>query len=225
MLITLENINKKEALRYLGYGNNTPNKKISSIVDECEKQLLSIMQPKFLYSIFDIAIKSDCIEVIDTNLILKGNDIINHLEGCSNLAIMCCTLSFGVDKLIRQYQVSDMTRAVICDSLSSASIEQVCDYVEQEIKQKYPDMYQTFRYSAGYGDLSIDIQKDILDLLQAQKKIGLCTTESSILTPKKSVTAFIGLSKNQIKYKSRGCQSCNAKDTCQFRKRGEHCEI
>ena len=86
------------------------------------------------------------------------------------VVVMCCTLSFGVDRIIRQYQISDMARAVICDSLSSAAIEQVCDYIEQEIKQKYPNMYQTFRYSAGYGDLSIDIQKNILDLLQAQKK-------------------------------------------------------
>lgn len=225
MLLKIENINKKEALRYLGYGNNTPSGKISAIVDDCEKQILNAAQPKFLYNIFDITIETDCVKVNDTKLVLKGKDIVNHLEDCKKLAVMCCTLSFGVDKIIRQHQVSDMTRAVICDSLSSALIEQVCDYVEQEIKQKYPNMYQTFRYSAGYGDLNIDIQKDILDLLQAQKKIGLCTNETSILTPKKSVTAFIGLSEKQIKPSSRGCQSCNLGGNCQFRKRGEHCGI
>ncbi len=224
-MFKLESINKKEALRYLGYGNSIPDNKILSIVDDCEKQLLNVIQPKFLYNIFNITVNSDCVKLNDTTLILRGKDIVNHLENCSMVVVMCCTLSFGVDRIIRQYQISDMARAVICDSLSSAAIEQVCDYIEQEIKQKYPNMYQTFRYSAGYGDLSIDIQKNILDLLQAQKKIGLCTNESSILTPKKSVTAFIGLSQTQIKQKSRGCQSCNLNGTCKFRKRGEHCGI
>lgn len=224
-MFKLTSINKKEALRYLGYGDNAPNEKISAVIDDCEKQLLNVIQVKFLYNIFDISVNKDGVQIYESNLVLTGKDIVNHLENCTKLAVMCCTLSFGADKLIRQYQVSDMTRAVISDSLSSAAIEQVCDYVEQEIKLKYPNMYQTFRYSPGYGDLNINIQKDILDLLQAQKKIGLCTNESFILTPKKSVTAFIGMSNNQIKQKSRGCQSCNLGEKCPFRKKGERCGV
>ena len=38
-----------------------------------------------------------------------------------------------------------------------------------------------------------------------------------------SVTAIIGLSKNEISKGRRGCACCNMREVCQFRKRGDHC--
>ena len=56
----------------------------------------------------------------------------------------------------------------------------------------------TYRYSPGYGDLTISHQSDILSLLNAQKLIGLSALESAILVPVKSVTAFIGWKRRNV---------------------------
>lgn len=223
-MIKLEKINREEAYRYLGYGNSEPDEKIKLLADECEKALLAEIKPNYVYKAFDITHTEQGIELDGTGLVLSGNDIEAHLDGCIKAVLMCATISSAADKLIRVTQLEDMTKALIMDSFASAAIEQVCNLVDEIIKEDTKEYYQTWRYSPGYGDLPISLQNPILDVLNAQKRIGLCCNESSILTPRKSVTAVIGLSENELSRKKRGCSDCNLKDVCQFRKRGDRCE-
>lgn len=81
----------------------------------------------------------------------------------------------------------------------------------------------TFRFSPGYGDYPIRLQPNFLKVLDAPRKIGLCTNETFLLTPTKSVTAIMGISKNEIEKKKRGCAVCSLKGSCRFRKAGSHC--
>ena len=49
------------------------------------------------------------------------------------------------------------------------------------------------RFSAGYGDFSLEFQRNICDALDCQRKIGITLQESLIMLPTKSVTAIIGI--------------------------------
>lgn len=222
-MIEIKNIDQSEALRYLGYGSNKPSETIQNLINECETQLLKVIEPRFLYRTFRATKTDSEISLENCKLVLTGKDIFAHLDGCDSVVLMCATISAGVDKLIRVTQISDMTKALIMDSLASVAVEQICNKVDIEIKAEHSTQYQTWRYSPGYGDLPLSIEKDFLDALNAPKRIGLFANESSILTPRKSVTAIIGLSDNQIPQRKRGCQSCNLRDTCAFRKRGDRC--
>jgi cobalamin-dependent methionine synthase I len=63
------------------------------------------------------------------------------------------------------------------------------------------------RYSPGYGDLGIENNKGILDVLSAQRNIGLTITDSGIMIPRKSVVAIMGVS--ELKYNNKGVKkSC-----------------
>lgn len=221
----IKSIDKNEALRYLGYGGKSPDETIRQLIDTCEAELLKAIQPRFLYRCFDIEKTKSGILLDNTNLLLTGKDIENHLSGCNKAVLLCATISSGADRLIRVAQLNDMTKAVILDSLASVAVEQICNQAEKEIKKQFSEYFQTWRYSPGYGDFPIEIQKDFLDVLNAPKTIGLMATESSILTPRKSVTAVIGLSADEILQKKRGCQTCRLRETCAFRKRGERCEF
>ena len=117
-----------------------------------------------------------------------------------------------------------MTSALILDSMASTAIEQVCDTAEKEIREKISkDNFMTWRFSPGYGDLPITIQREFVRVTDAEKRIGLTVNEGGILLPRKSVTAIIGLSKEPIPKQRRGCAYCNMNKTCQFRKGGTHC--
>ncbi len=223
--VKLEYLDKKEALRYLGYGSSTPDDSIIGMMDECEKALLSVIKPCCIYHVFDIEPVSGGVAVCGTSLVLKGDSIKEHLAGCCKAVMMAATLSAHADRVIRRYEATDMTHAVMADFLASAAVEQVCDTAENAIGDEFSSYYRTWRFSPGYGDLPLDIQGSFLDVLQAQKRIGLNATESNILTPRKSVTAVIGLSESEIPKGRRGCSACNMKDVCQFRKRGDHCGI
>ncbi len=223
MMIALSNLDFDEALRYMGCLKGKADNHTIAMLNECESLVLSHSTPRYCYKVFDIKKTELGIEIIGTNITLKGNDIKIHLNNCFGIVIMCATLSSGIDTLIRKVQLEDMSKAVIINSLASVAIEQVCNKLEEEIYTNLPYYYKTFRYSPGYGDLPITLQKDILNILDAPRKIGLCTNQSFMLTPIKSVTAIIGLSNTEITAKSRGCLSCNLKNTCQYRKVGNRC--
>ena len=110
-----------------------------------------------------------------------------------------------------------------CDGYAAALVEEVCDRLEADIFAKYPGCYFPFRFSPGYGDLPLSVQSGLLTLLDAPRKIGLCANENHILTPRKSVTALIGVSREPVDRAVRSCQSCPGREGCQYRKSGGHC--
>lgn len=222
-MITLDKLNFDEALRYMGCKTNMNDSRIFDMLSECEKLVIANSVPRYCYKKFDITHSENGVELINTSLILSGEDIKRHLNGCFGVVVMCATLSGKIDRLIRKAQLEDMSKAMAINSLASVAVEQLCDKAEEEIYSALTDCYKTWRYSPGYGDLPITLQKDILNILDAPRKIGLCTDNSMMLTPVKSVTAIIGLSHSPVSPEKRGCLCCNLKNTCQFRKVGNHC--
>ena len=224
-MITLSHINKENTLKYLAFGNHTPNENILSLINECELLVLTACNPKYTFRTFDIdCVQDNCVYIKLCKMILTGNDIVSHLQGCEKVILMCITIGADVDKLIRQMQISDITKAVIIDTMGSVAVEQVCDEVEKILHNEYSEYNMTWRFSAGYGDLPLDLQKDFIQILDTQKKVGVTLLDSLLMTPSKSVTAIIGLSKNEISNTKKGCAGCSLKETCAYRKRGTHCE-
>lgn len=67
----------------------------------------------------------------------------------------------------------------------------------------------TDRFSCGYGDLPVSTQKAFLQVVDAERKIGLHVSESCMLVPEKSVTAIIGIAENSTaSYRSRMSRMC-----------------
>ena len=122
--IVIENVDIEQTLKYLGYGSNIPDEKIKEYIDKCEKQILQVIIPKYTYKVFGLSSQT---EVEGADFVLEGNDVKKHLKGCEKIVFMCVTISDGADRLIRKSQISDMTSAVILDSMASALTEQVCD--------------------------------------------------------------------------------------------------
>ena len=48
------------------------------------------------------------------------------------------------------------------------------------------------RYSPGYGDLPLALQTDFARILDMQKWCGISLTDALLMVPSKSITAFIG---------------------------------
>lgn len=214
-MIELKNIDREETIRYLSGSKVVMNDEMDGILNVCENELLSRANPKYLYK---------TIKIEDTNL-LVGKSIKSHLKDCQSAVLMCATLGSETDRLIRTAQITDMAKAVVLDAMASAAVEQVCGEVEKLIVKDNPDTFMTWRFSPGYGDYPLSLQGEFLRILDAPRKIGLCTNENAILTPTKSVTAIIGLSDKPIENKRRGCAVCNLNKTCKFRKAGTRCEF
>lgn len=220
--IVLKEIDKGEAARYLGYKDSLPDVNMTKLILQAELDLLKIIEPRYCYKIFDINVNEDSVSLIGSELQLKGNSITTHLKNCEKAVVMCATLSGEVDKLLRQTEPGNMVNVLIIDALANAAIEQVCDEVEKIFMEDFKEYKNTWRFGVGYGDFPLTTQKSLLETLDAGKRIGVCATESCILTPRKSVTCVIGLSKGEVSDK-KSCDNCNLKDNCNFKKNGITC--
>ena len=217
--IIIDNIDFSEALRYLGYGNSTPDEKTKEILYNCADQLKSVMEGKYTYKVFDLVDG----QVPGINFTLEGKSIANHLKNCEKVIFMCATLSAGVDGLIRKMQIRGMADAMFTDSLASAVIEQVCNKAEDEILEDFKEYEHTWRFGLGYGDFPLTGQKQFLDILDAGRRIGVCVNSGMTLVPTKSVTCIIGLGHNLEVSNVKSCDLCNFREKCTFRKDGKNC--
>ena len=108
--------------------------------------------------------------------------------------IFAATVGLAPDRLVARNLVSSPTRALVFDAIGAERIESLCDAFCEDIKAKIGNEKKLRpRFSAGYGDLDIEVQRDIFRLLDCPKNIGLTLTESLLMTPSKSVTAIIGI--------------------------------
>lgn len=223
-MITIDKLNKEEALRYMGYNGQSIDANLSIIIDEAANQCLRAARPAYTYKIFSIECSNDKVYILGSDLCFESHDLCEHLKGCEQCAVMCATLGAGFDLALKPMQVTDPTKAVIFNSCGSALIEQVCDAAEAEILKKAGKEKHSFRFSPGYGDLPMSAQKTVFRLLMPEKIIGITLSASNLLIPIKSVTAFIGLSdtKKEIIYDK--CSVCKLRDSCQLRKGGNICD-
>ena len=112
-----------------------------------------------------------------------------------------------------------MAKTVVLQACAAAYLEEYLDQLQEKIGEelRQQEKWLRPRFSPGYGDFDIHHQKDILQMLDTAKTIGLTMTDSYMLTPVKSVTALIGISDSDEKCHIKGCESCGKTD-CIYRR-------
>lgn len=223
-MIAVTQLNIDEVLRYMGCPPEKADGFLRAQAEACARELLGAIRPRWSWREVDISLELDGVR-LQGGLLLPGEDLKAHLAGCDRAAIFCATLGAEADALIRRTERLDMGRALTLDCCASAAVEEVCDQIERELQEKFPGCSFPFRYSPGYGDLPLEVQGPLLDLLDAPRRVGLCATQNHLLTPRKSVTAILGVADGEIERTKRSCLGCPAQGSCQYRKAGGHCGI
>jgi len=217
-------LDKLEILRYLGYNNQNIDINIEKYINECIDEIKALSQKRFVYANYKIE-KEDHLALKDTTFTSNSKDLAKHLSQSSYCTLMAASLGLEVDKKIAYYTKFNMTKSLILDACASTAIESLCNEVEEKIRQEaYGQGYHiTNRFSPGYGDFPITLQKELVTILRAYPKMGLTVNESSIMLPRKSVTALIGWQKEQCTSTLNNCNKCLKKD-CLYRKDKDHNE-
>ena len=117
------------------------------------------------------------------------------------------------------------TAAAAIEHFHSAALIHDDIAAEAELRQwaAEQDKYLTGRFSPGYGDWPIGVQPLVAAALDTARRAGLCVTENDLMTPRKSVTALLGLSDHPVKGRLAGCGHCVLNTRCEYRKRGKTC--
>ena len=174
------NMRTKEAIRYLGYGKNKVEDRILQMIQESFAELDALANRKIVHRIYEIQFNGDD-EIVIANMVIKSRKLFRNLCGCKNIILFAATLGTEVDRLIHKYERIDIAKAVVAQACATTILEEYCDEWQEKTSMNLRP-----RFSPGYGDFSILHQKDILNLLEASKKIGLSMTDGYMLTPTKS---------------------------------------
>ena len=217
-------IGKDEVLRYLEYNGQYIDENLDCVIDDCRKITKEKINPRYTLGVYSILKEniddSYQIKLKDSNISIKSKDLYKLLEDCNQCIVLSTTLGIDIEKQIKINSYSNLTKSIIIDACATTAIEEFCDILQSNIEDKLnkEEKYITNRYSPGYGDLPIQINEDIINLLNTSKKIGLTITQDKIMIPRKSVIAIIGISENKSTYNKKSCKECSNYNRCKYKK-------
>lgn len=216
--MTIDKIDRKEILRYLGYHGSQADKAVTRSVEESLAELFQNISPHSEQRRVPVTFGEEYTVQIGS-ITVRSKDLSQHLKGCTQAILFAATLGAQTDILMRRWTKLDMSRAVILQACAATVIEAYCDECEEELSAMAAKegLFLRPRYSPGYGDFAVEHQRDFLDALNCGKRMGLTTTDSFMLVPTKSVTAVIGLTSETTSCHIHKCMDCNAQN-CPFRK-------
>lgn len=206
----------REAIRYLGYGKNAVDERTRKLIADSFAELEVCAEIRWVYRIFKYKEETDETIFIGP-MRINSKNLSKNLKNCQEVVVMAATLGMEVDRRLKRYSITDMSRAVVLQACAAAFLEEYCENCQKKIRLEMKGKYLRPRFSPGYGDFSIEHQEDILQMLEASKKIGLGRTESYMLVPTKSVTAIIGISNTDENCHKEGCEVCEKID-CAYRR-------
>ncbi len=197
-------LNERECLRYAGTSPQTISAEEKALFEACLAELGNKLTYKVCWSRFSVKREGEILDLGFAKTASRG--LIKNLEGCEEVILFATTIGLEIDRLIRKYTRLSPAKALFFQAIGAERIESLCDTFCEELKES--GLYLKPRFSPGYGDLPLDLQKDIFRVLDCPRKIGLTLNESLLMSPSKSVTAIIGISKEEQKHNQNKCSAC-----------------
>ena len=184
-------LSRDEILRYAGV--KMGGEELSHIISEVLTTVLPGLRYKVVYKEIPIICRGACVDF--GFYTAESRSLMTNLSGCDRVVLFAATVGTHIDRAILRYSAISDTKALIAEAVGTERIEALCDTFTEDIRHKYSAMgYKARpRFSPGYGDLPLEMQREIFRQLDPAGKIGLTLNSSLLMSPSKSVTAIIGL--------------------------------
>lgn len=193
-------IDPHEVLRYLGYKKELVTAEDIAQVQALLPEAMAAIKAAVCWGRFEVElleegkIRFPYGQVVSRDL---WRNLTNGSQPCGSreVFLFAATIGLAYDRLVQRARITSMAKASFLNAIGAAAVENVCDQLNEELCRIAAEEGKSLRprYSAGYGDFSLENQRGIFDLLSPAKHIGLTLKDNLIMVPEKSVTAVIGL--------------------------------
>lgn len=207
---------RAEILRYAGVRGSAPE--TEALLQQCLQEADGVLTYRVCWAEFPLRAGEGQLD-----LGFASTDSLalhRHLEGCDSVVVFAATVGIGLDRLIARCSRVSPAKALLFQAIGAERIESLCETFCRELRCRRREQggSVTRRFSPGYGDLPLALQKEIFRVLDCPRKIGLTLNESLLMSPSKSVTALVGLSgKDGASPSDLGCDGCQLK-SCVYRR-------
>ena len=186
-------LNEREAFRYMSC--KAPDEQMKRLFEECLSECAGALSYKACWREFPLLFCGDEINLGFARTESKA--LFTNLKGCEKIVLFAATVGHEMDRLIKKQSLLSPAKSVCLQAIGSERVESLCDTLNAELKEQYKK--QGFllkpRFSPGYGDLSLSLQREIMPALDCAKLLGISLGENLMMSPSKSVTAIIGVYK------------------------------
>ena len=182
----------EEIKRYMGCRGRAPvTEDVTSLAKRAAAVIDSTSCPKGCFVLCGAVPEKDGVNIGGT--FFASSDLAEHLDGCRDAILLAVTLGTPPDREIKRASATDISLAYALDCAACAAIERFADELCESVASEFVGRSLTERFSPGYGDLPLEYQPTIAEILGAGKLIGVGVNDSLLLSPSKSVTAIVGI--------------------------------
>ena len=181
----------QDALRYLGA--KAEDTEASDLVKKVLAEYRGIFTTRQVTALFPVKTLTPTITFHDCEITLTGESIARHFAGATAGLLCAFTLGAGVDRKLKELTLVRPAEGVALNAVASAYAERSADELLKEVRREIESRGFTtkFRFCPGYGDLPLETNAKIIDVLGATKKIGLSVAASGMLLPVKSIVGVV----------------------------------
>lgn len=205
----------------MGYGQALPDPATAAETAALLDEVGQFLCASFCFFITDATLDGETNTLSamgrDFNL---GRIIARQLRGSQRYVFFVATAGMEFEKFQHRLKESgDMVKTFIADAIGSVIAEAVADRMEEALEALIgPSGWRhTNRFSPGYCGWHVSEQQMLFPLFPDGRPCGVSLTESSLMTPIKSVSGVIGLGEDVRKLEY-SCGLCDYKQ-CYKRKK------
>ena len=182
-------VNLREIQRYAG-ASRSDDPEIRALIESALSEAEAHLEYKLCYTELECRTDGD---ICDFGVFsVRSAALAKNLSGSRSVLLFAATVGVGLDRLIAKQSALSPARALMLDSIGGERIEALCDAFCRDYEAERGVSLKP-RFSAGYGDLPLETQREIFSTLSPGKNIGLFLNASLSMSPSKSVTAFAGI--------------------------------
>lgn len=138
-------------------------------------------------------------------------DSLRHLFSDANTVyIVCSTIGPEVMRRIRQKLLTDAASGVVLDACASVVADAYAAFLQSELP-----ISTGMRFSPGYGDVPLAMQREFFSYLDISRKIGVHLSAGDLMIPEKSVLFLAGEPPKEA-VRDASCENCV--QDCVYRK-------
>ncbi|MBP3826988.1 MAG: methionine synthase [Prevotella sp.] len=213
-------ITPSELYEQMGYGQSIPDEATLQEIDKVLQKVKSFLKPSFCYFVKYGALDLEQYTLtIEGTTLSVGKIIARQLRGAEAYAFFVCTAGMDFEDYQRELmRKGDMVRVFIADALGSVIAEKAADRMEESLQMNIDKLgwKHTNRFSPGYCSWHVSQQQLLFPLFGTPEPCGVHLSDSSLMTPIKSVSGVIGVGPN-VRHLDYTCGLCDF-DKC-FKKR------
>ena len=185
-------VDRRAVLAYAGCREET--EEVRALLEDCLREAAGCFSGRVCYCRLPLRTEGN---VLDFGVFsVSSGDLAGVLDGCNSVLLFAATVGVALDPLITRYSRLSPAKACLLQAFGTERVEALCDVFCRDMAAETEGELCP-RFSPGYGDLPLSLQREVFSVLDPARRIGVYLNESLLMVPTKTVTAFVGVRENK----------------------------